>query len=76
MSTMRIVVREKRTETPLPHTAIRAWIVGARNRRKERAILLARIDETLDRFLASHIGAPLDTSTATPEMLSWLKGGA
>lgn len=56
---MRIVVREKhRTEpktiphTAIPHTAIRAWVVGARNRRKRRAVKLETLHQALDRLLA------------------------
>ena len=45
--------------------AVRAFLVGARNRRKVRAL-------KLERFLSAPLDAPLNTATATGPMLAWL----
>lgn len=55
--------------------AVKAFLVGARNRRRSRARRLAAIDQRMEEFLASPVGAPLSTETANPAMLAWLEAG-
>jgi len=52
--------------------AVKAFIVGARKRRDARARKLEGLTQALNGFLASDVGAPLNTDTANPAMLAWL----
>ncbi len=65
----RIIIKPIRA---LPHTAIRAWVIGARNRRMARARKLEAIEQRMAGFLASPVGRPLNTETANPAMLAWI----
>ena len=53
--------------------AVKAFLIGSANRRARRAAALEGCARALERFLASPLGLALDTDTASPAMLEWLR---